>query len=89
MKLNPTDLATLRRAVDLRRRFDAGIFPRGSGQYAHFHRLVRLGLLAVTGWGRDIDGETERDVLVHKLTVLGESAATYRDRQAEIPRSQV
>jgi hypothetical protein len=72
--LSPDDLGTLRRAADLRRRFDAGIFPSTIGQRSHFLKLVRQGLLKLDGWGRDIDGEVERDVELFRLTPDGEAA---------------
>lgn len=73
-RLSERDVSTLSRAEDLQRRFDAGIFPIGPGGYRHFARLVRLGLLAFDGWGRDIDGEVERDVPVYRLTESGREA---------------
>lgn len=65
------DLDTLRRAADLRRHFDAGIFPTGSGQHSHFERLCRMGWLRFVGWGRDIDNEVERDVMIYDITNAG------------------
>lgn len=90
MKIAPTtprmtedDLGTLQRAADLRRRFNAGIFPSTIGQRSHFRKLVRLGLLEFDDWGRDIDGEVERDVEIYKLTDAGEAAiAQGRDGAA-------
>jgi hypothetical protein len=71
LDLSEHDIGTLRRAEDLRRRFDAGIGPRVGGQFSHFRRMERLGLLEFDGWGRDVDGEVDRDVLVYQLTELG------------------
>lgn len=75
MKLTDKDHSTLEHAAYLRRKFDAGIFPTGAGQHSHFRRLARLGLLVFDGWGRDIDGEVEQDVMLYKLTEAGEQAA--------------
>lgn len=72
-ELTEADLSTLWRAADLRRRFDAGIFPITIGQRSHFQKLVRRGLLVFDAWGRDIDGEVERDVEIYKLTAAGEA----------------
>jgi hypothetical protein len=69
------DISTLQRALDLRNRFDAGIFPTGIGQRSHFGKLVRRGLLEFDAWGRDIDGLVERDVEIYKLTPAGKAAA--------------
>lgn len=73
--LNAQDIGTLQHAAWLRRRFDAGIFPSTIGQRSHFQKLVRRGLLVFDAWGRDIDGEVERDVEIFKLTAAGEAAA--------------
>jgi hypothetical protein len=74
LDLNARDIGTLQRAAYLHSRFDAGIGPRVGGQFAHYRRMERLGLLTFDGWGRDIDGEVERDVLVYQLTELGRLA---------------
>lgn len=74
-KYRADDRATLRRAVDLDRAFGAGIFPSGGGSHAHFKKLERLGFLVFDDWGRDIDGEVERDVMVYRLTDAGRAAA--------------
>lgn len=74
LDLRDGDIGTLQRAEDLHRRFDAGIGPRRGGQFAHYRRMVRLGLLAFEAWGRDVDGEVERDVMVYRLTELGRLA---------------
>lgn len=74
MKLTDEQRSTLSRAETLERRFDSGIFPTGSGQHAHFRKLERMGLLAFDGWGRDIDGEVERDVACFRLTDAGRAA---------------
>lgn len=74
-RLTDRDRETLSRAAELRRRFQAGIFPRGGGQRAHFARLERLGMLRFVGWGRDIDGEVEADVMTYELTDAGAAAA--------------
>lgn len=70
-RLRQADVDTLRRARQLRDRFDAGIFPRGAGQHRHFARLERLGLIEFDGWGRDMDGEVSPDVPIYKLTNRG------------------
>lgn len=62
------DDSTLRWAESLRRRFQSGIFWTGSGGMAHFAKLERMGLLEFVGYGRDIDGEIDRDVPVYNLT---------------------
>jgi len=74
-KLTDRDLGTLSRAADLRRRFDAGIFPTTAGDRSHFRRLVRLGLLEFVDMGCDIDGMVEREVQIFMLTPAGEVAA--------------
>lgn len=74
MKLSQNDIDTLDWADHLERKFDAGIGPRRGGQFAHFRKLERFGLLEFDGWGRDIDGEAEGDVLVYKLTAAGRAA---------------
>lgn len=80
-RLTAEDLGTLERASELRSRHDAGIFPRGPGQHRHFARLVRLGMLEFQDWGRDVDGEVERDVMVYRLTDVGSAAlASQPDR---------
>ena len=71
MKLTDHDHATLSRAADLRKRFDAGIFPSTVGDRSHFKKLERWGLLEFDMWGRDLDGEVERDVEIYKLTEAG------------------
>lgn len=68
VKLTPADLETLHRAATLRKRFDAGIFPIGAGGHARFRKLERLGVSEFTGFGRDIDGEVDRDVPGYELT---------------------
>lgn len=74
LDLSENDIGTLQHAEYLNSRFDAGIGPRIGGQFAHYRRMERLGLLTFDGWGRDIDGEVERDVLVYQLTELGRLA---------------
>jgi len=74
--LTSNDIGTLERAADLQHRFKAGIFPSTVGQRSHFAKLARQGLLVFEGWGRDIDGEVERDVEIYKLTSSGEAALT-------------
>lgn len=71
LRLSHSDLSTLERAAYLRRKFDAGIGPRRGGQFAHYRRMERLGLLEFDGWGSDIDGEVDADVLVYQLTDKG------------------
>lgn len=73
MKLADKDRRVLDRALELRRRFDCGIFPTGS-QHSRFSKLERAGLLAYVGQGRDFDGEIERDVAVYMITLAGENA---------------
>lgn len=73
-ELSADDIGTLQRAAELRRRFDAGIFPSTIGQRSHFAKLVRRGLLKFDGWGSDIDGEVDRDVELYRLTPAGEAA---------------
>lgn len=75
MRLSDKDRSTLSRALTLRTRFKAGIFPIGAGGHRHFAKLERLGLLAFDGYGRDIDGEVERDVACYQLTDAGVVAA--------------
>lgn len=77
MKLTEKDIAVLQRALHLRKTFDCGIFPTGS-QYARFSKLERAGLLAFVGYGRDVDGDIERDVAVYMLTLAGENALGVR-----------
>lgn len=72
--LSWNDRGTLERAAELRRRFDAGIFPADIGQRSHFAKLVRRGLLEFETWGRDIDGEVESDVAIYRLTEAGKIA---------------
>lgn len=76
LDLREGDVGTLRRADELRRRFDAGICSRDGGQRSHFRRMERLGLLQFDDWGRDMDGEVERDVPIYQLTELGRLAAS-------------
>jgi hypothetical protein len=86
-ELSKDDLGTLQRAADLRRRFDAGIFPSTIGQRSHFRRLVRLGLLEFDDWGRDMDGRVERDVMIYKLTERGNEAVAMAERERPAARS--
>lgn len=79
-KLTVRDISTLERAADLRLRFDAGIFPSTIGQRSHFQKLVRRGWLEFDSWGRDVDGEVERDVEIYKLTTAGEALAVQITR---------
>ena len=80
--LSEDDLGTLQHPADLRHRFDAGIFPSTLGQWSHFRKLARLGLLEFDNWGWDIDGEVDRDVMIYKLTERGAVAAAARSRGA-------
>lgn len=73
---------TLARALDLEDRFQAGIFPSGSGQWQHFRRLVAAGLLAEEGYGNDIDGDIDQEVLVFRLTPEGRSLASLLEKEA-------
>lgn len=78
--LTRADIQTLRTAAHLRRRFDAGIFARDSGQASHLRKLARFGLLSVVGWGRDIDRETAGDeVMIYELTPLAKAVIAQRD----------
>lgn len=79
MKLTTADYNTLVRAKSLRERFESGIFPTGSSQHRHFAKLVDRGLLSFDGWGRDIDGLCERDVMVYQLTKAGISAVELQE----------
>jgi DNA-binding PadR family transcriptional regulator len=74
MKLTKTDVNTLDHAAFLERKFEAGIYPRAGGQHRQFRKLEKAGYLVAEGWGRDMDGDIERDVLVYRLTELGRSA---------------
>lgn len=73
-KLTQADVDTLTRAAELERRFQSGIFPVGGGGKRHFDKLERLGLIRLDGWGRDIDGQIDRDVAVYRLTERGKFA---------------
>jgi len=88
-KLSEDDLSTLQRAAALRRRFDAGLFPSTIGQWSHFRRLVRLGLLEFDDWGRDMDCEVERDVMIYKLTERGSEALARGERERAVVRAAV
>jgi hypothetical protein len=78
------DIDTLQHALYLERRFQAGIFPNGGAQTAHFDKLVRFGMLEFTGeWGRDIDGMVDRDVLLYRLTEQGRTWIQTHDRAPE------
>lgn len=68
-------LGCLDRALDLERRFGAGLFPVGPGQTKQIHRLRDLGLLEFWDFGYDIDGEVEGDVPIFRLTEAGRQAA--------------
>jgi len=66
------DIATLAFALNMDQRFQAGIFPRDGGQASHYKRLERFGMLEFNGeFGRDLDGEVERDVPLYQLTAQG------------------
>lgn len=78
-RLTTRDLDTLANAVDMRKRFDAGIFPRDVGDRSHFRRLERLGLIEFDAWGRDIDRSIEQDVRIFKLTAAGIKALADYD----------
>lgn len=74
------DISTLARALDVERRFQAGIFPDGAAGTSHFRKLERFGMLEFTGeYGRDLDGEVERDVPLYKLTEQGRTWITKRE----------
>lgn len=74
--LTDGDLSTLYRALDMEERFEAlGIWPDGIGQFSHFRRLVRMGLLVFADWGCDIDGTTDREVPIFSLTEEGRCIA--------------
>jgi hypothetical protein len=76
--LSQVDINTLIRCAWLERKFDAGIYPATIGDHSHFRKLVRMGLLEFTGWGRDIDGERESDVPLHRMTPDGRSELLFR-----------
>ena len=78
-EITAADAATLRHMVWLREKFDAGLFARHAGQRSHIRRLTRLGLIEFEAMGRDIDGETERDVEIYKLTAAGIAAAAHTE----------
>lgn len=80
-KLTQKDRDTLWDALDSKRRFDASIFPRGAGQWSHFRKLERLGLLQRDGYGEDIDGEIEEEVMGFALTDEGRIIALEEDSQ--------
>lgn len=85
MQTEPTsaDWSTLARALDLEERFQAGVFPVGGAQTAHFEKLCRFGMLEATGkYGRDIDGEVERDVPLYRLTDQGREWVRAREAAA-------
>ena len=73
--LTEMDRDTLSRALLLETRFEAGIFPSGSGQYRHFRKLKKMGLLEWVGMGPDIDGEFENERDIYKLTDRGKELA--------------
>jgi hypothetical protein len=78
------DASTLARALRLERDFNAGIFPRGGAQWAHFRRLARYGMLRFTGEvGRDIDSEIDDDVWNFELTAEGRAWITQREEDAD------
>lgn len=81
-ELTEDDFGTLQHAAYLRRRFDAGIFPCTIGQRSRFLKLVRRGLLEFDSWGRDMDGEIERDVEIYKLTAAGDAVANRQEGSA-------
>ncbi len=81
MKLTDADISTLSRAQTLRDRFEAGIFPTGAGQHRHFRKLEKRGLLAFDGWGNDIDGMRDGDVLVYQLTPAAITLLAERETQ--------
>ena len=78
-KITAADVDTLRHMVRLREKFDAGLFARDAGQRSHIRRLTRLGLIEFEAVGHDIDGETERDVEIYKLTAAGIAAAAHTE----------
>ena len=57
----------------------ADLFARDAGQRSHIRRLTRLGLIEFEAVGHDIDGETERDVEIYKLTAAGIAAAAHTE----------
>jgi hypothetical protein len=78
--------ATMIRALDLKRRFVAGIFPNNGTQQTMYKRLETAGLLKFVGYGHDIDGEKDGEVPVWELTRQGEKVATQLDSVGNIPQ---
>lgn len=84
------DIRTLAYALDMEERFRAGIFPRDGSQTAHFRKLCGFGMLEATGeYGRDIDGEVERDVPLYRLTEQGRTWIREREAKAEVSMRQL
>lgn len=85
MQTEPTekDISTLARALDMEKRFQAGIFPDGGAWTSHFRKLERFGMLKFTGeYGRDLDAIVERDVPLYKLTEQGRTWIEQREAAA-------
>jgi hypothetical protein len=80
MRLTEGHINVLARAAWLERLHNAGVFPRGSAQYRQFAYLERRGFLVCDGWGRDIDGQVERDVKNYRLTDAGRSVLAQRGK---------
>jgi len=76
-ELKPTemDISTLCRCLRLEDHFEAGIFASNGGQANHFLKLVRRGWFKPVGVGYDIDGTTEGEHLIYKLTTRGRKIA--------------
>lgn len=79
--LSDEDIRTLVFARKAKSQEDSAIFPSSIGQRSHYQKLVRRGLLAFDGWGRDVDGMVERDVELYKLTAAGNEAIEARNRE--------
>lgn len=71
-KLRAKDIDTCRRALMARERGTLAIYPVGSGQLAHFRRLVQLDLMRFVEHGRDDFG---RMVEMFALTPKGAETA--------------
>ena len=68
MRLTDRDRSTLIRAEHLQK-LNMTIIPTGAGQWAHFRRLVRLGMLAPDGYA--IHEDTGEEKPCFKITGKG------------------
>lgn len=75
MKPTERDMDTLCRCLQLEDQYDAGIFASNGGQANHFLKLVRRGWIYPSGQGYDIDGISEKEHLIYKLTPEGRKLA--------------